>query len=121
MGFFSKEEQQKLKPAQFWNDGVARNVTVEKEWVVKNGKDMVKLIVRDVDTQDENKGIDFALQDALRAYDGDVKEGETVFQITPRKVGEREWNSNIYDIFEYSLVDSGRKVEPAAKVEDVEF
>lgn len=119
MGKFFTEEEEKEFFAGFWTDGEERMVTIKKvPFVSQSGKNMIKLDVYDVVACVSKLDVNFDLQAALRKVDfkEDFKESITVLKVTPTKRGEREYNGNTYDEFDFTVEETGEEHEEPADV-----
>ena len=125
MAFFTPEEEKKLG-GQFWNDGVTRRVTIEKDWRPSKTdpeKQLCYIKTYDVDEKKEISFLDFNFLNTLKKLPEGLKYDNMILKVTPTKTGERDWNGKKFDIFDYTIEATGEfaAVRAGVDVKDIEF
>lgn len=122
-GFFDKDEQKKIS-TQFWQDGVSRRVTCDKEWRAGKTdptKELCYIVAYDVDTKNSMTFLDFAFLNALKTLPEGQKYENAILKVTPQKTGERTWQDKTYDQFSYDIQPTGEFAEPKTAVGEINF
>jgi hypothetical protein len=122
MGFFSKEEENKLS-SQFWQDNMTRRITATKEWKPSKtnpDQQLCYIAAYDVDTKKGMSFLDFNFLKALKELP-DGKYDGAILKVTPKKVGERDYMGKKYDQFEYEMAVTGEFAEVVPDVSSTPF